>query len=146
MSKKIVHPSTPRPWRKYADTRYGPSGSVWYHDWIIDSPTRKLMAVLSAPALARGVKHSAEVKREHSETLREVEANAELIVRAVNEHDALRAVVKAVQGLLDLAKDPAGSTFTLKEVFGTRNLGSNEIEGRQLLEALKALEQLKNNR
>jgi hypothetical protein len=87
--KKKVQAFTPGPWRFYKDTRHGPwntqtntQGSPYYYQWWIHSDTRKHMAVMEVPYLAKGIKHSAAVRREHAETLREVQANAELIASA----------------------------------------------------------------
>jgi hypothetical protein len=70
-------------------------------------------------------------------------ANAAFIVAACNSHAQLLADVKrlreALAGLVDLSNDPAGSTFTLREVFGTFHQ-SQQVEGARARAALAATE------
>lgn len=63
------------------------------------------------------------------------------IAGKLNEHAALVAVAEALQSIRDLADDPAGSTYTLKELFGTFQHGEGvpEIEGKKAIQALANL-------
>jgi hypothetical protein len=70
-------------------------------------------------------------------TVYETESNARHIVHCVNMHDQL---VEALEGIVALAKDPAGSTFELKEVFGFENsCRPAQSEGKAILEILSTL-------
>ena len=98
---------TAGPWRFFKDTRFGPwntvenkQGNPHYYQWWIESDTRKLMALLEVPYLAKGVGHSVATKAEHRKTLKEVEANAHLIVAAPD-------LLKACKRLLRLHRDTA---------------------------------------
>jgi len=57
------------------------------------------------------------------------------------EHAALVAVAEALQSISNLASDPAGSTYTLKELFGTfqHGVGIPQAEGKRALKALANL-------
>lgn len=55
-------------------------------------------------------------------------------------HDAgMEACVMALESLRSLASDPAGSRFTLREIFGTFNAARMEIEGEMAIRALELL-------
>jgi len=66
-----------------------------------------------------------------------------IAAKAEAEHTALVAVAEALKSLKDLSEDPAGSTFTLREIFGTFQHGAGvpEIEGKKALAALAAVRQ-----
>lgn len=63
------------------DTRTGPGPEYnpWYDQWILDSNTRKFMALLEYPRLATNKIHSLKTLKEHREGKEEVAANARLI-------------------------------------------------------------------
>ncbi len=90
---------TPRPWRIYAYDRWQPVET--YPKNIIESPTGESIAEIEGgwPQC----------------TLAENEANAELIVRAVNSHDALVHACKTVKAYLDRLEDDGGYYDPLTE-------------------------------
>jgi hypothetical protein len=107
METKSEH--TPGPWKYFTDTRYGPyktdgkRGNPHYHQWWIESDTRKCVAVLEVPYLALPpIKHEPSVIIEHTETVREVEANACLIAAAPELLQVLKDCLQSLERLPDV--------------------------------------------
>lgn len=88
---------TPGPWRFFKNDRYGQSGNKHADCWVLESNTRKYMAVMEVFALNADPKwrktHKAALS-EHAKTIREVEANARLISLAPELVDALNAMLR----------------------------------------------------
>lgn len=81
---------TPGPWKCFKDTRHGPQGNPWAYQWIIESDSRKFMAVLEVPVLATTVDHKQRVLAEHQQTMAEVQANARAIAALPDCLEALK--------------------------------------------------------
>lgn len=103
-------PITPGHWDMHTDIRTGPGPEYnpWYDQWILDSDTRKLMAIMEVPRLATTKAHTLEVLREHRECMEEVGANAVAIAALPQLLEALEAIVKADED----------ATKQLKELYG----------------------------
>jgi hypothetical protein len=87
---------TPGPWRVYKSDRFGESGNKHADVWLIESDTRKAMAMLEVWALNSSPKWRRENRAavlEHRETISEVKANAHLIAAAPELLAAVREFV-----------------------------------------------------
>lgn len=136
---------TPEDWKFYADTRLGPSGNVHYYDWIIESDSRKLMAVLSVPEINKNKKWREEYPnkvREHEETLLEVEANAKRIVACVNackgiNPEVIPDLIKIVELHVNQCSEWASRMASMCDMEDSEAYKRDSLMSRSVLERLK---------
>ena len=106
---------TQGPWVFKKDERLGESGNKHADLWIIESKSRKAMAILEVWELNRSPKwrsENPEKIKEHSDTIAEVEANARLIASAPELLDALEACLVYMDGFTQRA---AGKSTVIEQ-------------------------------